>query len=116
MKHGVRTRKFGLKKGARRSFLRVLANNLITREKIVTTEAKAKELRKIVEPFVTCGKQQTVAALRLLMRRLPKSAAYKMYHDIAPRYKERHGGYTRVIKHSKPRVHDGSRMATIEFV
>jgi len=50
------------------------------------------------------------------LKNLPKTAAYKIYHEIAPRYKDRKGGYTRVVKKSVPRKHDGSKMATIEFV
>ena len=116
MRHLKKGRKFGLKKGRRRAFLRILANNLIKREKILTTEARAKDLKPIVEHFVTYGKEQNLQGLRLLMKRLPKEAAYKVYHEIAPRYLERKGGYTRIVKQSKKRMHDGSKMATIEFV
>lgn len=116
MRHAKRTRKFGLKRGPRRAFLRGLAGNLITRGKITTTEARAKELQRIVERYVTYGKRQSVASLRLLVSVLPKQSAYKMYHNIAPRYQDRRGGYTRVVKLVRPRVHDGSKMARIEFV
>ncbi len=116
MRHGKSTKKFGLKRGPRRAFLRGLAGNLITRGKITTTEARAKELRKIVERYVTYGKRQSVAGLRLLISALPKQSAYKMYHEIAPRYQDRHGGYTRVVKIAKPRVNDASKMARIEFI
>ncbi|MEK7169484.1 MAG: 50S ribosomal protein L17 [Patescibacteria group bacterium] len=109
-------RKFGLKKGPRRSFLRILANNLVSHEKITTTEARAKELKGIVERYITYGKQQNLAGMKLLLEKLPKAAAYKVYHEIAPRYKERKGGYTRVVKTVTPRKHDGSKMAVIEFV
>ena len=54
--------------------------------------------------------------MRLLMRYLPKATAYKLYHEIAPRYAERKGGYTRVIKIARLRKHDASQMATIELV
>ena len=116
MKHLNTGRKFGLKRGPRIAFLRILASNFILKEKITTTEARAKEIKKIVERYVTYGKKQDVAALRLLIEKLPKVAAYKMYHEIAPRYKDRKGGYTRVIKISKPRVNDAAKMARIEFV
>ena len=109
-------RKFGLKKGPRRSFLRILANNLVSHEKITTTEARAKELKGIVERYITYGKQQNLVGMKLLLEKLPKAAAYKVYHEIAPRYKERKGGYTRVVKTVTPRKHDGSKMAIIEFV
>lgn len=116
MRHLVRKRKLGLKRGPRRSFLRVLANNLVSHEKVTTTEARAKEVRKFVERMITYGKQQNIAGMRMLLKHLPKSAAYKVYNELAPKYKERHGGYTRIIKQSKLRVHDASRMATIQFV
>jgi len=116
MRHLKKGKKFGLKTGQRKAFMRNLANNLIQQERITTTEARAKELRGFVERMVTHGKKQNLAALRLLMSRLPKDAAYKVYHDLAPRYEERKGGYTRVTKQTKRRVHDASKMATIEFV
>ncbi len=116
MRHMHKGRKFGLKKGPRRSFLRILANNLVSHEKITTTEARAKELKGIVERYITYGKQQNLAGMKLLLEKLPKAAAYKVYHEIAPRYKERKGGYTRVVKTVTPRKHDGSKMAVIEFV
>ena len=116
MRHQHRGRKFGLKKGPRKAFLKGLAANLIQHGRITTTEARAKELRMVIERLVTHGKKQNVAALRLLAGRLPKRSAYKLYHDIAPRYLERKGGYTRIIKIAKPRAHDASHMARIEFV
>ncbi len=116
MRHLHKGRKFGLKTGPRRSFLRILANNLVSHERIMTTEARAKELKGIVERYITYGKQQNLAGMKLLLEKLPKAAAFKIYHEIAPRYKERKGGYTRVIKTAAPRKHDGSKMAVIEFV
>jgi large subunit ribosomal protein L17 len=112
----VKGRKFGLKRGERRAFLKILSDNLIRRGAIVTTEARAKEIRMHVERFVTHGKKQTVASLRHLTASLSKVAAYKVYHELAPRYKDRSGGYTRILKVAKARKNDGSRMARIEFV
>lgn len=116
MRHLNKGRKLGLKRGPRKAFLRILAANLIQKEKITTTEARAKEIRPIVERFVSYGKKQNLAALRILTQKLPKAAAYKIYHEIAPRYLERKGGYTRIIKVAKRRTHDASKMAVIEFV
>ncbi len=116
MRHASRNRKFGRKKGVRRAFLKILANNLIQHERMVTTEARAKELRKIVERFITYGKKNNLGGLRLLLEKLPKSAAYKVYNEIAPRYTTRPGGYTRITKQAKSRKNDGSKMAIIEFV
>ncbi len=109
-------RKFHRTKGPRRSFIRILANNLIMKEKITTTEERAKSIRPIVEKMVTIGKKQQLANFRLLLSRLPKQSAEKVYHEIGPRYKERPGGYLRIIKQSRMRKRDGARMAVIEFV
>lgn len=116
MRHLNKGRKFGRKRGPRIAFLKTLANNLIQHEKILTTEARAKELRMVVERYVTYGKRGDLIGLRRLLQVLPKEAAYKMYHEIAPRYKDRKGGYTRVVKRAKGRKHDASSMAIIEFV
>ncbi|HXF43927.1 MAG TPA: 50S ribosomal protein L17 [Candidatus Paceibacterota bacterium] len=116
MRHLSKGKKFGRKKSERRAFLKTLAANFIKKEKILTTEARAKELRGIVERMVGYGKNQNLAGLRLLMKSLPKEAAYKMYHEIAPRYASRRGGYTRIVKRAKARQGDGAKMATIEFV
>lgn len=116
MRHLNRGRKFGLKRGKRKAFLRILANNLITKERIKTTEARAKEIKRFVERYVTYGKKQNLAGMRLLIRSLPKTAAHKVYYELAPRYESRRGGYTRVTKLSKARANDGSKMVIIEFV
>lgn len=116
MRHLSTGRKFGRKRGQRRAFLNGLAANLITRRKIETTEARAKEIRRLVERCITHGKKQSIAGLRLLLAILPKSAAYAVYHDLAPKYQDRKGGYTKITKLAKPRRHDAARMAVIEFV
>ncbi len=116
MRHLKKGRKLGLKKGRRKAFLRILLGNLIQKEKILTTEARAKEIKSLVERLITYGKKQNLTGLRLLMNKLPKSSAYKVFHELAPRYADRKGGYTRIIKSGKPRKHDNSKMATIEFV
>lgn len=116
MRHLKKGRKLGLKRGPRIAFKRILAHNLIMKEKIRTTEARAKEIRPLVERMITYGKKQNLAGMRLLIEKLPRDAAYKIYHEIAPRYKDRKGGYTRITKQAIPRRNDGARMATIEFV
>lgn len=116
MRHLKKGRKFGRKRGQRKAFLNVLAVNLINHESITTTEARAKELRPFIERLVTYGKKQDVHGLRLIMKRIPKKISYKLFHEIAPRYSERAGGYTRIIKHTEVRKQDGAQKATIEFV
>jgi len=93
-----------------------LAEGLIKEGKITTTEARAKELRTFVEPLITRAKKGTLASRRLVISRLGTEArAKKLVDDIAPRYKDRQGGYTRVIK-LPARKGDASPMAIIEFV
>jgi len=99
----------------RRALLRGLATHLILHEKIETTQAKAKELRPFVEQLITCAKQETLHKKRLASRTLSNQAARKLIVDIAPRYKERPGGYTRIIK-SRTRKGDAALMAIIKFV
>ena len=116
MRHGKQGRKFGRKMGERRAFKKGLAANLIIRRRMTTTEARAKEVRPIVERYVSYAKRQDVASIRLLLSKLPKGAVYTLYYDIAPKYRERKGGYTRITKLAKRRVHDAAQMAVIEFV
>ncbi|MDP3948005.1 MAG: 50S ribosomal protein L17 [bacterium] len=116
MRHGKKGRKFGRKTGQRRAFLKSIAHNLILKEKIETTEARAKEIRPIVEKLVTLAKKQTLASLRLLLARLPRASAEKLYFEIAKRYADRNGGYLRIVKQMKRRKRDGTRVAIIVFV
>lgn len=116
MRHLKKGKKFSRKKGQRRAFLKSLVVNLISYGRIKTTVTRAKATKSLVERLITRGKKQNIPALRILMKTLPKQTAYKLYHEIAPRYKERTGGYTRIVKMSKKRVGDGVDMATIEFV
>lgn len=109
-------RKFHRKKGPRRAFLKGIANNLIMREKIETTVSRAKEIRPLVERLVTLAKKQNLASLRLLLARLPKQSAQKLYYEIAPKYKERSGGYLRIVKEGRTRKRDAAPLAIVEFV
>lgn len=109
-------RKFSMRTGKRRAFLRVLSNNLVMQGKIQTTEARAKELKPKVERLVTLAKKGDLTALRMLNSRVPKAAAYKLFHEIAPKYKTRTGGYLRIRKTTSTRKRDGVKQAVIEFV
>src|SRR3989344_1323422 len=101
MRHGKKGRKFGRKTGKRRAFRKGLAHNLILKGKIETTEARAKEIRPIVEKLVTLAKRQTLPSLRLLLARLPRASAEKLYFEIAKRYVDRNGGDLRIVKKKK---------------
>jgi len=116
MRHQKKGRKLGLIKGRRRSFLAILMHNLIMEGSIKTTEARAKEIRPKVEKLITIAKKGDLSALRLLMKRIPKDSAYKLYHEIAPKYKDRDGGYLRIVKTAEMRKRDGSMKVIIEFV
>ena len=116
MRHLKKGRKFHRKKGQRNALLKSLIGSLALKERMETTEAKAKEIRSLTEKLITLGKKQNLAALRLLISRIPKRAAEKIYYDLAPRYKDVKGGYLRIIKSVKMRKVDGARMAIIEFV
>lgn len=109
-------RKFHRIRGRRISFFKTLENNLILKEKIQTTEARAKELRPKVEKLVSMAKKQNLASLRFLLAKLPKASATKLYYEIAPKYKDRSGGYLRILKIGIRRKRDAAKQAVIEFV
>lgn len=115
MRHRKKGRKFGRTRNQRRALLRNLASDLVMRERIATEEAKAKELRPLVEKMVTIAKRGALSSRRVLASRLSRAAAEKLVKTTAPYYGERHGGYTRIIKLG-PRKSDSSRRAIIEFI
>ena len=84
-------------------------------EKIATTEAKAKELRSYIEPIVSISRKDSLQARRQLRRLFDGVVVKKLFSDIGPRYKERKGGYTRIIKRISRKT-DAAKMAIIEFV
>ncbi|OIO51284.1 MAG: 50S ribosomal protein L17 [Candidatus Portnoybacteria bacterium CG_4_8_14_3_um_filter_44_15] len=116
-------RKFGRKRDQRKAFLKILAANLIFKERVRTTQARAKEIRPIVERLITKGKKvysgeegkKNLAAVRALSAYLPEKAVKKLIDKIVPRYHDRNGGYIRIVKLSEVRK-DGAEMAIIELV
>jgi large subunit ribosomal protein L17 len=99
-----------------RKILANLAASLIEEEKITTTVAKAKVLRPYVEKIVTRARRGDLHSRRLLLRNIQDTQVItKLFDDIAPRYVDRPGGYTRIVKLG-PRRGDGAEMALIEFV
>ena len=117
MRHANKNRKFGRERKVRSTFLKGLALDLIRHGKITTTEARAKELRKVVEPLVTLAKSGDTASHRLAVSRLlnRKTETKKLFEEIAPGYATRPGGYTRITR-LPVRKSDAFRMAVIEFV
>lgn len=116
MVHRVSQKKLSRDTNARRALLRNLAADLILHEKIVTTEAKAKAVRPVVEKLVTRAKKDSSVSRRYLTARLDReNAVRKLLELIGPTFKERPGGYVRIIK-LPPRAGDNAEMAVIEFV
>ncbi|MES3031633.1 MAG: 50S ribosomal protein L17 [Patescibacteria group bacterium] len=117
MRHGNNKRKFGKVRKVRNAMMNSLALNLIVREKIKTTEPKAKELRPFIEKLVTRAKGGDAATRRMIISTLMnrRREVKKLFEVIAPKYKGRSGGYTRVLKLGA-RKSDGAKMAVIEFV
>src|SRR3989344_8823680 len=116
MRHMAKGRKFGRITGRRKSFVMGLEHNLVMTGGMMTTPARAKEIKPKVEKMVTLAKRQNLSALRLLLSRLPDDSASKLYYEIAPKYKERKGGYLRIIKTAISRKRDGAGQVRIEFV
>ncbi len=109
-------RKLGLRSDHRRSVLRNSVTSLLDKEKIVTTETRAKEIKRLADRMITLGKRGDLHARRQAMSYLTSEAVvYKLFNDLAPRYEGRQGGYTRIIKMGNRRG-DGAPMAVIELV
>ncbi len=116
MRHQRAGRKLGRDSAHRKALYSNLAGALIEHGRIRTTEAKAKEVRPIVEKMVTLGKRGDLHAHRQAVAFLrSKSVAHKLFAEVAPRFAERPGGYTRVVK-LDPRAGDNASMAYLEFV
>lgn len=116
MKHLRKGRTLGRKIGPRKALLKNLAKSLLLHEKIETTEAKAKELRPYVEKLITKGGSDSIHARRMLLSKLNDVLVVeKIIKEIGPKYKERKGGYTRIIK-TGLRTGDNAKMAIIELV
>ena len=116
MRHRKNITKLSKTSDVRRALLENLATSIILYEKIVTTEAKAKALRPFVERLITRGKVKSIHNKQILSGILPdKKAVQKVLDVLGPRYKDRKGGYCRIIKIS-PRVGDGALLAQIELV
>jgi large subunit ribosomal protein L17 len=133
MRHLKRGRKLGRNAPHRLALMRNLAAALIQHERIVTTVAKAKELRPFVEKLITLGRRGDLHARRLATARMgpvadrrvnpsagddsdDRTVIQKLFADIGPRFKERPGGYTRIVKRTQRRLGDGGVTAYIELL
>ena len=116
MRHAKSGRKLGRDASHRRALYANLAGSLITHGRIETTEAKAKAVRPYAEKLITLGKRGDLHARRLAMAELRSNdVVHKLFSDVAPRFAERPGGYTRIVKLG-PRQGDAADMALLELV
>ena len=116
MRHRIAGRKLGRRSSHRRALYRNMVTDLLKHEKLVTTEPKAKEVRGIAEKMITLSKKSGLHSYRqALAFILDKKVTEKLFADLASRYKERPGGYTRIIK-LQPRLGDGAPMVKLELV
>lgn len=114
--HRRRVKHFDRKSGPRKALIRGLVNSLVEHGRITTTVDRAKEIRRHVEKAITLGKKGDLATTRLLLSRYPNQAVVStIVKDLAPRFKTRPGGYTRIIKIGR-RPGDTAEMAFLEFV
>ena len=119
MKHGRKGKKLNRTSSHRKALMSNLVSSLIIHKQIITTDAKAKELRRYAERLVTYAKKNNLHGRRLILKSIKgsnnKSLANMLIHEIAPIYKDRNGGYTRIIKLAN-RKNDDSLVSIIEFV
>ena len=110
------TRKLGRTSDHRKAMLRAMVTYLLEKGRIETTVTRAKEVRAVTEKMITLGKQGGLTAKRQVMRTVTKEdVATKLFAEIAPKYADRNGGYTRIYKIG-PRRGDAAEMAIIELV
>lgn len=114
MRHRKKRRKFGRKSNVRRAFEKSLVVALVDKEKIITTEARAKTTRSKAERLVTIAKAGDLSSIKRLNKYLPKASAVKI-REISKKYNDRKGGYTRISKIT-PRANDKAKRAILEFV
>ena len=119
MKHGRKGKKLNRTSSHRKALMSNLVSSLVIHKQIITTDAKAKELRRYAERLVTYAKKNNLHGRRLILKSIKgsnnKSLANMLIHEIAPIYKDRNGGYTRIIKLAN-RKNDDSLVSIIEFV
>ena len=119
MKHGKKINKLNRTSSHRKALMSNMVSSLVVHKQITTTDAKAKELRRYAERLVTYAKKDNLHGRRLILKSIKgsnsKSIANILMHEIAPMYKNRNGGYTRIIKLGN-RKNDNSLVSIIEFV
>ena len=115
MRHLKSYRKLGMNASHRKAMMRNMVTSLIEHERIETTEARAKEIRRLADRMITLGKRGDLHALRLSLKTIrTKTAAKKLFDELAPRFKEKQGGYTRIVKTGR-RHGDNAPMSILEW-
>jgi large subunit ribosomal protein L17 len=115
MRHLKAYRRLGMNASHRKAMMRNMVTSLIEHERIETTDTRAKEIRRLADRMVTLGKRGDLHSLRLSLKTVrTKTAAKKLFDELAPRFKEKQGGYTRIVKIGR-RVGDNADMAILEW-
>ena len=116
MRHRRRTAKLGREASHRKAMIANMVSSLFTHEQVSTTDARGRVLRRTAEHMITFAKRGDLHARRQVLRHIPdKSIVAKLFDEIAPRYAERHGGYTRLVK-TGTRRGDGAEMCIVELL
>jgi large subunit ribosomal protein L17 len=116
MRHKIAGRGLSRDSGHRKALYRNLVTDLLRHEKIVTTDAKAREIRGMAEKMITLGKKSGLNSYRQVLAFITdEKVTAKIFSELGPRYKERPGGYTRITK-LQPRLGDGAPMVQLELV
>jgi large subunit ribosomal protein L17 len=115
MRHLKKRNKITKTKNQRKAIYHLMVSSLILKERIITTEAKAKKIRPFLEKNISRAKQNTLANKRFLLQYFPPKTVDKLFKELGVRYKERAGGYSRIIK-TDPRKNDSAKMVIIELV
>ena len=116
MRHLVKKKKLGRNTAQRRALLRSLVTSFLEKERIRTTLAKAKAAKPLAEKMITLAKKDTLHAKRQTLRFIyKKPVVKKLFEELGPRFSERPGGYTRIVKIG-PRAGDGAEMAILELI
>jgi len=115
MRHRKKRQKLTKTIGQRRALLRSLISSIILKERIITTEGKAKKIKPFLEKYISRAKEDTLANRRFLLREFSSKVVNKLIKELGPRYKTRSGGYSRLIKINL-RKNDAAQMAIIELI
>jgi len=115
MRHLKAYRRLGMNASHRNAMMRNMVTSLIEHERIETTDTRAKEIRRLADRMITLGKRGDLHSLRVSLKTVrTKTAAKKLFDELAPRFKEKQGGYTRIVKIG-PRPGDNAPMAILEW-